>query len=81
MQHASCNDANINQWLDNEARKFVQRIAAQSKGQIPMPPHYNTGDCCDKHRRSSSVATSIPRSIESEINYDHMPDSMIKSGP
>jgi hypothetical protein len=54
MQHASCNDANINQWLDNEARKFVQRIAAQSKGQIPMPPHYNTGDCCDKHRRSSS---------------------------
>ncbi|KAM0231740.1 hypothetical protein ACHAPO_008320 [Fusarium lateritium] len=79
MMHASCNDANINQWLDNEAKKFVQRIASQTKAQTP--PHKNTGDCCDKHRRSSSVATSIPRSIESEINFDHMPDSMINSGP
>ncbi|PTD02424.1 hypothetical protein FCULG_00012025 [Fusarium culmorum] len=75
MEHASCNDANINQWLDNEARKFVQRIASQSKAQIP--PHQNTGDCCDMHRRSSSVA----RSIKSEINFDHMPDSMINSKP
>ncbi|RGP81778.1 transcription factor atf21 [Fusarium longipes] len=79
MQHASCNDANINQWLDNEARKFVQRIAAQSKTQIP--PQQNTGDCCDDHRRSISVATSIPQSIESEANDDHMSISMIKSGP
>jgi hypothetical protein len=79
MMHASCNDANINQWLDNEAKKFVQRIASQNKAQVP--PHQNTGECCDKHRRSSSVATSIPRSIESEINYDHMPDSMINSRP
>ncbi|KAL4728863.1 transcription factor [Fusarium chlamydosporum] len=54
MQHASCNDANINQWLDNEARKFVQRIASQSKAQAQIQPHQNTGDCCDKHRRSSS---------------------------
>ncbi|KAI1058851.1 hypothetical protein LB507_003991 [Fusarium sp. FIESC RH6] len=83
MQHASCNDANINQWLDNEARKFVQRIASQNQAQVQAQaqPHHNTGDCCDKHRRSSSVATSIPRSIDSEINYDHMPDSMIQSGP
>ncbi|CAF3641222.1 unnamed protein product [Fusarium graminearum] len=75
MEHASCNDANINQWLDNEAKKFVQRIASQSKAQIP--PHQNTGDCCDMHRRSSSVA----RSIKSDINFDHMPDSMINSNP
>ncbi|KAM0189959.1 hypothetical protein ACHAPI_009725 [Fusarium lateritium] len=100
MQHASCNDANINQWLDNEARRFVQRIAAQNTTQPPGPPHINTGDCCDSHRRSSSgkpvadsyldlgslancsqVATSIPRSIESEINYDHIPSSNIKSRP
>jgi hypothetical protein len=81
MQHASCNDANINQWLDNEARKFVQRIASQNQAQIQAQarPHQNTGDCCDKHRRSLSVATSIPLSIESsEINYDHMPDNMIQ---
>ncbi|KAJ4015352.1 hypothetical protein NW766_005691 [Fusarium irregulare] len=56
MQHASCNDANINQWLDNEARKFVQRIASQNQAQVQAQaqPHQNTGDCCDKHRRSSS---------------------------
>ncbi|KAJ4135147.1 hypothetical protein NW768_004765 [Fusarium equiseti] len=56
MQHASCNDANINQWLDNEARKFVQRIASQNQAQIQAQAqgHQNTGDCCDKHRRSSS---------------------------
>ncbi|KAM0246553.1 hypothetical protein ACHAP5_004677 [Fusarium lateritium] len=81
MQHASCNDANINQWLDNEARKFVQRIAAQNTTQPLGQPHINTGDCCDNHRRSSSVATSIPRSIESEINYDHIPSRTVKSRP
>ncbi|EEU41380.1 uncharacterized protein NECHADRAFT_83404 [Fusarium vanettenii 77-13-4] len=29
MQHAGCNDSNINQWIENEARKFVQRTAAE----------------------------------------------------
>ncbi|KAJ4251954.1 hypothetical protein NW762_011254 [Fusarium torreyae] len=81
MQHASCNDANINQWLDTEAKRFVQRIAAQNRAPAPGQPHRDTGDCCDSHRRSSSVATSIPRSIESEINYDRMPDSMMNVGP
>ncbi|KAF4998248.1 hypothetical protein FGRMN_3297 [Fusarium graminum] len=53
MQHASCNDANINQWLDNEAKKFVQRIAAQSNPPAPGQPHRDTGGLYS-HRRSSS---------------------------
>ncbi|KAF4949545.1 hypothetical protein FGADI_8843 [Fusarium gaditjirri] len=53
MQHASCNDANINQWLDNEAKKYVQRITAQSKQPPPMPPQ-NGPEFYNTHRRSSS---------------------------
>ncbi|KAF4451472.1 Transcription factor atf21 [Fusarium austroafricanum] len=82
MQHASCNDANINQWLDNEAKKFVRRIAAQNQPSVQGQPYRDTaGDFCDTHRRGSSVATSIPQSIESEINYDHMSDSLLSSRP
>ncbi|KAJ4217519.1 hypothetical protein NW759_008828 [Fusarium solani] len=75
MQHAGCNDSNINQWIENEARKFVQRTAAEyHTGQA----HCNGINCCHHHRRrSSSVMTSIPKSTESEINYDHMPDDML----
>ncbi|EXM26320.1 hypothetical protein FoTM2_011085 [Fusarium oxysporum f. sp. vasinfectum] len=79
MQHASCNDANIDQWLDNEARKYVQRIAAQSTQPPPVPPQDRPGEFYNTHRRSSSVATSIPRSIESEIIYDHVPDNLVNS--
>ncbi|EWZ34330.1 hypothetical protein FOCG_10540 [Fusarium oxysporum f. sp. radicis-lycopersici 26381] len=79
MQHASCNDANIDQWLDNEARKYVQRIAAQSKQPPPVPPQNRPGEFYNTHRRSSSVATSIPPSIESEIIYDRVPDNLVNS--
>jgi hypothetical protein len=54
MQHASCNDANIDQWLDNEAKKFVQRIAAQSRQPPPVPASHGPGDFYSTHRRSSS---------------------------
>lgn len=54
MEHASCNDPNINQWLNNEAKKFIQRIAAQNTTQAPGQSHTNAGDFCDDHRRSSS---------------------------
>lgn len=32
MSHASCNDPNINQWLENEARKFVQTTSEKLSG-------------------------------------------------
>ncbi|KAF4470680.1 transcription factor [Fusarium albosuccineum] len=73
MQHAACNDANINQWIENEARKFVQRTAAQTQGHLPC----DGVNCCHSHHRhrSLSSAMSIPKTTESEFNYDHMPDS------
>ncbi|KAG5665420.1 hypothetical protein KAF25_009545 [Fusarium avenaceum] len=76
MEHASCNDANISQWLDNEAKKFVQRIATQNTTQALGQPHTNTGDFFDNHRRSSSVATSAP-----EMNDNHRSGTTVKSRP
>ncbi|KAM0340859.1 hypothetical protein ACHAPU_010275 [Fusarium lateritium] len=58
MQHASCNDANINQWLDNEAKKFVQRIATQDNAPALGQPRRDTGDLYS-HRRSSSGKSRI----------------------
>nr|RBQ87898.1 hypothetical protein FVER53263_06664 [Fusarium verticillioides] len=72
MDHASCNDVNINQWLDNEAKRYVQRIAAQSaqnRQAPPAPPQNVPGEFYNTHRRSSSVATSTQRSIESKTIY------------
>ncbi|KAF5668121.1 transcription factor atf21 [Fusarium heterosporum] len=88
MQHASCNDANIDQWLDNEAKKFVQRITSQSNPPALGQPHRDAGDLYS-HRRSSSSKSAeflltqgivanqhpvatTPRSTESEIIFDHM---------
>ncbi|KAF5595534.1 transcription factor atf21 [Fusarium pseudoanthophilum] len=69
MDHASCNDANINQWLDNEARKYVQRIATQARQppallpqNVPLEPH-NT------HRRSSSGMSNLVQ--PDEFMTDH----------
>ncbi|KAF5670827.1 transcription factor atf21 [Fusarium denticulatum] len=67
MDHASCNDANINQWLDNEAKRYVQRIAAQSAQKRQAPPaqpqnvpeeFYNT------HRRSSSGMPNLVQAYD-----------------
>lgn len=47
MNHAACNDPNIDQWIDNEARTFVQKTAAK---------YQNVGcngiNCC-QHRQAS----------------------------
>ncbi|KAI6767529.1 hypothetical protein HG530_005538 [Fusarium avenaceum] len=81
MEHASCNDANINQWLDNEAKRFVQRIAAQNTTLALGRPHTNTDDFCDNRRRSSSVATSVTQSIEPDMNHNHGSGTTVKSRP
>lgn len=56
MQHAACNDSNINQWIENEARKFVQRTAAEyHMGHA----HCNGINCCHhSHSRRSSCGES-----------------------
>ncbi|RKL46752.1 hypothetical protein BFJ72_g2492 [Fusarium proliferatum] len=65
MDHASCNDANINQWLDNEAKKYVQRIAAQSRQPPPVPPQNVRGEFYNTHRRSSSGMQNLVQADDS----------------
>ncbi|KLP05136.1 uncharacterized protein FFB20_07402 [Fusarium fujikuroi] len=64
MDHASCNDANINQWLDNEAKKYVQRIAAQSRQPSPVPPQNVRGEFYNMHRRSSSGMPNLAQAYD-----------------
>ncbi|KLO88026.1 uncharacterized protein LW93_5194 [Fusarium fujikuroi] len=64
MDHASCNDANINQWLDNEAKKYVQRIAAQSRQPSPVPPQNVRGEFYNMHRRSSSGMRNLAQAYD-----------------
>ncbi|KAJ2901672.1 bZIP transcription factor [Zalerion maritima] len=37
MTHANCHDPNINQWLENEARKFVQETSEKLSGTQARP--------------------------------------------
>ncbi|KAF5558400.1 transcription factor atf21 [Fusarium mexicanum] len=71
MEHASCNDANINQWLDNEARKYVQRIAAQaaqSRQAPPVPPQNVPGESPNTHRRNSSGMPNLVQAYDSRVH-------------
>lgn len=71
MQHAKCNDPNIDQWINNEARRFVQTTPGGNElypppflpfGQVP-PPELGTGS---PHSRNPSDASTQPcfRSIQ-----------------
>jgi cyclic AMP-dependent transcription factor ATF-2 len=71
MAHAKCNDPNIDQWIHNEARRFVQTDAGGNElfpqpflpfGQVP-PPDLSTDS---SHSRNTSAASTQPyfRSIQ-----------------
>lgn len=84
MSHASCHDPNIDQWIDNEARRFVQNTADRfSTMKAPEPA--SRGHQHSK-REPLALQPSPPNSTgshptpikpdEDEMNYDHMPDAM-----
>lgn len=78
MQHAGCNDSNINMWIDNEARKFVLNTAAKYQNAA-----CNGINCCQHHRQASEdsvrpMMIKPARSISPEMmNFDHMPDQVL----
>lgn len=93
MSHANCNDPNINLWIDNEARRFVQSEAGRVSISQVMQGHVAPGMPQVAMRqpfdgRTSSASplaldpnmASIQPKIEAEdeINYDHMPDSIFQ---
>jgi cyclic AMP-dependent transcription factor ATF-2 len=67
MTHAKCNDPNIDSWISNEARKFVQTSHLFGKnpyaglddaGTTPTPTGHGAGI---GHSRNSSIASSAVR--------------------
>jgi hypothetical protein len=60
MLHTSCNDANIDQWLDNEARRYIQRIAEQDQALTQSQPHRDSEGCCSNNRQRSSGRSFNP---------------------
>ncbi|KAJ9139481.1 hypothetical protein NKR23_g7954 [Pleurostoma richardsiae] len=58
MTHASCNDPNIDQWLENEARRFVQG----KKNRVLSPQSSGAGSSFD--HRSSTASNFALSSID-----------------
>ncbi|KAK1655387.1 bZIP transcription factor [Colletotrichum phormii] len=82
MSHANCNDPNINLWLDNEARRFVQvsaeRVKKQSLDASRMAanrPLGTGGGCRPSIDKRAMTSLSSRSGSDADINYDHMPDS------
>ncbi|KAK3326504.1 hypothetical protein B0H66DRAFT_162669 [Apodospora peruviana] len=128
MAHGSCNDPNIDRWLRNEARRFVQVQTSNEPFGQAFTPNFGqngqaaipTGSPCSRNasissayqplqgvqvdafgpgERQDSLAYSQGSSLytsptdqifpsintpalktESDINYDHMPDTMFSPG-
>ncbi|KAH6675308.1 hypothetical protein F5X68DRAFT_235462 [Plectosphaerella plurivora] len=93
MSHANCNDPNINLWIDNEARRFVQSEAgrvsisqvmqghvAPGMPQMPMRPSFDERASSASPLALDPSMANIQPKIEAadEINYDHMPDSIFQ---
>jgi len=87
MSHANCHDPNIDQWLDNEARRFVQKTADKfSAMNVPEPAiraRYPKRESLTLQPSPPNSTGSHPTPIkpdEDEMNYDHMPDAMFDDG-
>ncbi|CAM1507827.1 Fc.00g046750.m01.CDS01 [Cosmosporella sp. VM-42] len=81
MEHANCNDPNINLWIDNEARTFVQNTARRDLARPCMTGsvgYLDRNGPIIQHSQANSMGTHLPspNSRDEEINFDHMPDGM-----
>jgi cyclic AMP-dependent transcription factor ATF-2 len=62
MTHAKCNDPNIDSWISNEARKFVQTSQLCGKNPYVLddgPSRGNGASAGFAHTRNSSTASSV----------------------
>jgi len=92
MTHAGCGDQNIDQWIEMEARKFVQKRTNRSEeGVRPFSVSHSASASASRRPSladsslnplspaSSSVPFQLSPHVKTEdINYDHMPDDMFQ---
>ncbi|KAH6611601.1 bZIP transcription factor [Trichoderma cornu-damae] len=78
MAHATCNDPNINFWIEKEALKYVERCMDPAQDRRPSIAPHASGSCtlpspAESHR---SHLESPPDKHEG-INLDYMPDELL----
>ncbi|KAF7544464.1 hypothetical protein G7Z17_g9929 [Cylindrodendrum hubeiense] len=78
MAHATCNDDNIDRWIENEARRVVEN-SAQRRNSMRLPTAGPRNHV--QHRKSSRrpSRSDLAESPTAEMNYDYMPDGMFQS--
>lgn len=80
MAHATCNDPNINFWIEKEALKYVERCMDPAQERRPsIVANAASGSCtlpspAESHR--SQQESPLPKS-EGGINLDYMPDELL----
>ncbi|KAL6897527.1 hypothetical protein GGI43DRAFT_95949 [Trichoderma evansii] len=80
MAHATCNDPNINFWIEKEALKYVERCMDPAQERRPsVVGNAASGSCtlpspAESHR--SQQESPLPKP-EGGINLDYMPDELL----
>lgn len=78
MAHAKCNDANIDRWLNNEARRFVQttnELFGQSfafgQSSATQPPGMTPGPGpCSPRSRNTSIASTQYQPLPTGVQFE-----------
>ncbi|CAG9955393.1 unnamed protein product [Clonostachys rosea f. rosea IK726] len=93
MAHSGCNDANIDQWIQAEARQFARKSLDGSFAALGHRPSGSPSSPTPESPQSSTVSanhcslmSSSPEaghfphasSKRQELNFDHMPDDMFQ---
>ncbi|KAM0264240.1 hypothetical protein ACHAQJ_000727 [Trichoderma viride] len=78
MAHATCNDPNINFWIEKEALKYVERCMDPTQERRPSIAANASGSCtlpspAESHR--SHLESPIHK--HEGINLDYMPDELL----
>ncbi|KAH7008784.1 hypothetical protein EDB80DRAFT_450947 [Ilyonectria destructans] len=79
MSHSDCNDANIDLWIENEARRVVENSVQRRSSTTGL---CDTGLCSHSYHRLKDRTSSRSDATESpsaDMNYDYMPAGMFQS--
>lgn len=82
MGHAKCNDSNIDSWIANEARKFVQTsdlFGHQRAAAVTAAAQGQTENLFRTHTRHSSAASSVHHGLGGFSSVGDRRDSMAYS--
>ncbi|GFP55766.1 transcription factor atf21 [Trichoderma asperellum] len=81
MAHATCNDPNINFWIEKEALKYVERCMDPAQERRPsIVANAASGSCTlpsPAESNRSQQESPLPKPESASINLDYMPDELL----